>query len=224
MDDSCQKPAVSSPARQFRFGLCHRCQLHEPVSCSVCKAFDQHRCPRCKYPYGFPVSHGTKQGRCGRTQAPTRMVFAFATLTRRTLQGSVGLCVVRRRAVWAYPGPPCSLGANHQSCNSCPGWQLAEGHCTHAKLPRDGVFVTWTRRDPWACCQTFASQSPVLSVGHESAKGENTGRTLSAKCSCGAQHESVLPTECFLLSDSRHSVRRILVSALHRLPEDQEVL
>ena len=90
-----------------------------------------------RYLYGFPwLTAQSKRAVDAITiQAATLMVYAFATMTRR----STGLLLFASEERAKRTSGSRALGGNHQICSSCQIWEHTEGHSTHVRLPRNGV-------------------------------------------------------------------------------------
>ena len=117
-------------------------------------------------------------------------------MTRR----STGSCSLRLKRTLGSR----ALGGNLQSCSSCQGWEYTE------ELEQSGSMgVLSNFHLPVSC----AAGWPRINESRE-YRGP-----LSAKCSCGTQHESIKSQRAS--SSAIHAtVCAEFLTALHRLPRD----
>ena len=171
-----------------------------------------------RYPYNFPwLTAQCKRAVDAITiQAATLMVYAFATMTQRR----TGLLLFASEECGeAHFGEPCSW------------WQSAELQLMSNLGIHRGAFYTCEIAKKWRVTHlSKAGSMGVLSnfrlpvscaVGwpriSESREFEGP---LSAKCSCGTQHDSIKSQK--VSSPAIHAtVCAEFMSALHRLPEEK---
>ena len=210
MDDSFQKPVVSSPARQFRFGLCHLASSWH-VSCSVCKQL-------WTITYGFPwltaqskravdeitIQAATLNGVCLRDNDSAQyraLALCVRGARRSALRRDVLLVAIIRGATHVQLG--AHRGAFY-TCEIAKRWGVSHLN----KAGSLGVLSNF--RLPVSC----AAGWPRISESRE-YRGP-----LSAKCSCGAQQESIKSQKAS--SPAIHAtVCAEFLTALHRLPEEK---
>ena len=170
-----------------------------------------------RYPYGFPwlTAHSKRAVDEITIQAATLMVYAFATMTRR----STGLLLfASEERGEAHFGEPCSW------------WQSSELQLVSRLGAHRVAFYTCDIAKRWGVTQLDKAGSmgvlsnfrlPVSSAAgwpRISESREYRG-PLSAKCSCGAQHESIKSQKAS--SPAIHAtVCAEFPKALHRLPEE----